>query len=259
MTTFHIPLLQLQIFFIIFARVAAIVMSIPVFSTRNVPVLVKVGLAFSISVILIPIVSLEHKNYFDSVISFAIGVTGEVILGVAIGLFVKMIFAGIQLAGQLAGYQMGLAIANVLAPDSSAQMPLISQVYQVAAVLVFLSINAHYLFLGAMIESFHIVPPFQFQLNSSLVEQIIGFGSGIFVTGLKIGAPVVAVLLFTSVAFGLIARTVPQMNVFIVAIPLKIGVGLLFIIFSLPYFTSILKQTFASMQSGVLSLLMSMK
>ena len=99
MTTFQIPLLQLQTFFIIFARVAAILMSIPVFSTRNVPVLVKAGLAFSITLVLFPMVSIEHKLYLDNIITFGIGVAGEVMLGVAIGLFVKMIFAGIQLAG----------------------------------------------------------------------------------------------------------------------------------------------------------------
>jgi flagellar biosynthetic protein FliR len=174
---------------------------------------------------------------------------------VAIGLMVQMILAGVQLAGQLAGYQMGLAIANVIDPDSSDQIPLISQFYQVFAILIFVTVNAHYWCLGAMMESFRLVPPFGFHLDNSLIEQLVRLGGDVFTIGVKVGAPVIVVLLLTSVSFGLIARTVPQMNVFIVAIPLKIAVGLLFVFFSLPYFSAYLQQLFATLGENILKLL----
>ena len=251
MTTLSIPLAQLQLFLIVVARVAAIIASIPVFGGRNIPVLLKVGLVLAISVLIFPQLSLEQNPFLKDGISFSVGLAGEVMLGVAIGLMVQMIFAGVQLAG----YQMGLAIANVIDPDSSDQIPLISQFYQVFAILIFVTVNAHYWCLGAMMESFRLVPPFGFHLDNSLIEQLVRLGGDVFTIGVKVGAPVIVVLLLTSVSFGLIARTVPQMNVFIVAIPLKIAVGLLFVFFSLPYFSAYLQQLFAALGENILKLL----
>jgi flagellar biosynthetic protein FliR len=255
MTTLTIPLPQLQVFFIVFVRVAAIVASMPVFSSRNIPVLLKAGLVLSVSVLVFPRLSIEGNPYHLDAVTFGIGLAGEVMLGVAIGLVAQMIFAGVQLAGELAGYQMGLAIANVIDPDSSAQIPMVSQLYQIFAVLIFVTVNAHYWCLGALMDSFQLVPPFSFHLHNSIVEQLIRLGGDVFTIGVKVGAPVIVVLMLTSVSFGLIARTVPQMNVFIVAIPLKIIVGLLFILFSLPYFSAYLQQLFTKMGESILRLL----
>jgi flagellar biosynthetic protein FliR len=166
-----------------------------------------------------------------------------------------MVFAGVQLAGELAGYQMGLAIANVIDPDSSAQIPMISQLYQIFAILIFVTVNAHYWCLSALMESFQLVPPFSFHLHNSIVAQLIRLGGDVFTIGVKVGAPVIVVLMLTSVSFGLIARTVPQMNIFIVAIPLKIMVGLLFVLFSLPYFSAYLQQLFTVMGESIMRLL----
>ena len=259
MATISFSLVQLQMFFAVLVRVAAILMSIPVFGGRSVPVVLKAGFVLAVSLVLYPLVQIEPLVQVAATPLFVIGLAGEVLLGVAVGLIVRTIFAGVQLAGQLSGYQMGMAIANVIDPDSSVQIPMISQFYQVLAILIFVTVNAHYWFLEAMQESFQLIPPYGFQLSASLMKQLIDLGSGIFIIGLKIGAPVMVVLLLTSVAFGLIARTVPQMNVFIGAIPLKIAVGLLFIFFSLPYCTAFLGQLFADLGSRIMLLLAAMK
>ena len=93
------------------------------------------------------------------------------------------------------------------------------------------------------------------KIVNSLIEQLVRLGGDVFTIGVKVGAPVIVVLLLTSVSFGLIARTVPQMNVFIVAIPLKIAVGLLFVFFSLPYFSAYLQQLFSALGESILKLL----
>ena len=259
MATIGFPLVQLQMFVAVLVRVAAILMSIPVFSGRNIPVALKAGFVLAVSLVLYPLVHIEVPVTVAATAPFMIGVAGEILLGVAIGLIVRTIFAGVQLAGQLAGYQMGMAIANVIDPDSSNQIPLLSQFYQTLAVLIFVSVNAHHWFLAAMQESFRLIPPYGFQLTRSLMGQLIQLGSGIFIIGLKIGAPVMVVLLLTSVAFALIARTVPQMNIFIVAIPLKIVVGFLFILFSLPYCSAFLADLFSELGGRILTMLAAMR
>ncbi|MCJ7615174.1 MAG: flagellar type III secretion system protein FliR [Desulfobacterales bacterium] len=258
MTTFNISLPQLQIFFLIFLRVSAIIMFIPIFDSRNIPVLFKAGLAFSISILLFPILKLDNIPFITSAIPFGIGVTGEILLGVIIGLSVSLIFAGIQLAGQLAGFQMGLAIANVMDPVTSAQVSVIAQLNNLLALLIFLTINAHHLFLRAIAESFRLVPPFDFQFSNSLVEHLISISGNMFIIAIKVGSPVIVALLLTSAAFGLISRTVPQMNVFLVAMPLKIVVGLLFLAFALPYLLPFFRQLFNESGRDILLLLRAM-
>ena len=245
-------------FFLVVIRVSAIVMTMPVFNSNSIPILFKLGLAFAISIVLFNILQLEPVAVSGEIFSFTIGVVGELMIGIIIGLSVRVIFAGIQIAGQLAGYQMGLAIANVMDPSSSEQLPILAQFNQLFAMLLLLIANAHHVFVRALVESYRLVPPFGFHFSNSLMQQLVELGESMFVTAIQVGAPIIAALLLTSVAFGLIARTVPQMNVFIVAMPLKIGVGLLFLGLSLPYFSSFLNTLFRGLGKNIFVLLKAM-
>ena len=142
--------------------------------------------------------------------------------------------------------------------SSSQQLPILSQFNQLFAMLLLLVTNAHHIFLLALSESYRLVPPFGFHFSNSLMQQIVDLGGKMFVIAVQVGAPIIAALLLISVAFGLIARTVPQMNVFIVAMPLKIGVGLLFLGFSLPYLSTYLNSLFRGLSQNIFLLLRAM-
>ena len=258
MISLNISLPQLQLFFFVFLRIGAILMSMPVFESNTMPHLFKIALAFAASLILFPILKLNPMPMTGSIFALIIGAAKEILLGLAIGFSVKFIFAGVQLAGQLAGYQMGLAIAQVLDPADSEQIPLLAQFNNLVALLIFLSINAHYWFIKALALSYRIVPPLSAHFGSAFGDQLIQLGGNIFVIAIQVGAPVIVVLLVTSAAFGLVARTVPQMNVFIVAMPLKIGVGLIFLGYSLPYFAAFLKKIFNGLGEHILIMLKAM-
>jgi flagellar biosynthesis protein FliR len=258
MVFLNISLPQLQLLFLVFLRVGAILMSIPIFDSRGIPFLFKMALAFATAIVLFPLLKLDVVPVTSDLFTLGISAAGEIFLGLAIGFSVKLIFAGIQLAGQLAGYQMGLAIANVMDPATSEQVPLLAQFNNLIGLLVFLSINAHYWFIKALTESFRLVPPLTVNFGNSLMEQFTRLSGNMFVIALQVGAPVIAAMLLTSVAFGLVARTVPQMNVFIVAMPLKIGVGLLFIGFGLPYFSAFLKNIFSDLGQNIILMLKAM-
>jgi flagellar biosynthetic protein FliR len=258
MISLNIPLLQIQLFFLAFLRIGAIIMSMPVFDSESIPVLFKLALSFATTIVLFPILKLNPEPVTANLATFGLGVAGEIFIGIVIGFAVRLIFAGIQLAGLLAGYQMGLAIANVMDPATSEQIPLLAQFNHLVALLIFITINAHYWFIRALAESFRIVPPLNVHLGNSLMEQLTHLAGNMFLIAIQVGAPVIAALLIASVSFGLIARTVPQMNVFVVAIPLNIGVGLLFFGFSLPYFSAFLKKIFSELGQNVLLLLRAM-
>lgn len=258
MISLNISLPQLQLFFLVFLRVGAILMSIPVFDSKSVPLFFKIALAFTTSMALFPLLELAPLPVLNNIFAMGVSVAGEILLGLVIGFSVKLIFAGIQLAGQLAGYQMGMALANVMDPSSSQQVPLLAQFNNLIGLLIFITINAHYWFIKALAHSFQLVPPLSVNFSRSLIEHLIKMSGNMFVIGIQIGAPVIAALLITSVAFGLIARTVPQMNVFIVAMPLKIGIGLLFLGLSLPYFSAFLVKIFNGLGQNIIFMLRAM-
>lgn len=230
-------------------------MSMPIFKSKSIPVLFKFGLALAASIILFPLLDLKAFPVLANLGNFAVGAIGEILLGITIGMAVNLIFVGLQMAGQISGYQMGMALARVMDPSAGQQVPLLAQFFQLFAFLIFLSINAHHWFLMALADSFQLVPPFGFKISGSLIEQLIHIAGNMFVIAIKVGAPVIAALLLTSVAFGLIARTVPQMNVLFVAMPLKIIIGLLFIGFSLPYLSSFLKTVFSKLGNTIFVLM----
>ena len=249
---------QLQMFFFVFLRVGAILMTLPVFESKSIPKMFKLTLAFAVSLILFPMLDLNPVPLTGSIVALGIGAAGEILLGLAIGFSIKLIFAGIQLAGQMAGYQMGFAIANVMDPDQSQQVLLLAQFNNLVALLLFLSVNAHYWFIRALTHSFRMIPPLNVHFGGSLMDYLIDMSGKMFVISIQVGAPIIAALLVTSVAFGLMARTVPQMNVFIVAMPMKIGVGFLFLGFSLPYFSAFLIKIFNGLGQHILNMLKAM-
>lgn len=255
MISFAYSMPQLQLLFFIFLRMGAIVLTAPVFDSPSIPVLFKAGLVFAVSLLLMPMLNLETISFQPGLLPFIIGALSEVIMGLMIGLSARILFAGVVMAGQLVGYQMGLAMANIMDPATSEQTPLLGQFNNLIAMLLFLTTDAHHLFVKALVASFQIVPPYGFHFSSAVADQLISFGGEMFVIAIKLGAPLIAVLLLMSVAFGLAARAVPQMNIFFVAGPLKIMVGLLFIVFSLPYMSAFMAALVGGLGQRVLRML----
>jgi flagellar biosynthetic protein FliR len=136
-----------------------------------------------------------------------------------------------------------------------AQIPILAQLYNLTAMLVFLAVNAHHMFFAALVESYGILPPMSISLSAGLVETMMQLAGNMFVVAIKIGAPLVAVLLVTTIGLGLVARTVPQMHIFVVAMPLKIVLGLVFIIIVAPYLTAYLIDLFSAYRVNLYKLI----
>ena len=253
MASFTIPVDQISLLLFIFLRVTLILLFLPLFDNRSVPALVKAGLCFAISILFVPLLAIDNVPDFSAGVPIVVGIVSEVLMGIGIGLCIKLIFTGVQLGGQLAGYQMGLALANVLDPNTGAQNSVVAQFKYLAAMLIFLSIDGHHWFLRAMTDSFAIMPPFGFHLTDSVMVYFLSLVGKMFVISVKLSAPVIVSMLFTSVALGLVARTVPQMNVFFVAMPAKIIVGFIFIGLMLPMFSSYLVQMFNKLGTIILT------
>jgi flagellar biosynthetic protein FliR len=247
MLSLAVPLQLIQVSLFVFVRIASMLFMMPLFDMRTIPIFFKVALALGITFLVVTTLNFEDVALHPGAVGFGLGIVREVLVGVILGISVRILFAAVQLAGQTMGMQMGMALANVMDPSTQSQGSVISLLVNIIAILLFLTLNAHHAVIRGILDSFQVVPPYQFTFTTPLFEELMRLGGEMFALSVKIGAPVIVALLLTSAALGLVARTVPQMNVFIVAFPIKILVGLFFLAVSIPFMLSFLKQLFESL------------
>lgn len=200
----------------------------PLFSTFPVPMQVKIGLAALSAFIMYPFVlqtvSFELPN--DLILLSSL-LFKELLIGVMIGFCASLIFTGIQIGGQILSIQMGLAIANALDPVTKQQVPIVGQFYLFMASMVFIYLNGHLWLFSTVQASYTSIPAgLNFDFTSQLTGQIIYFASQLFVIAFSIIMPIFQVLFITTILMGFMAKVMPQMNIFMVAMPMKIYVGL---------------------------------
>ena len=252
-------LAQFQAWVIVLIRVASILFLMPLLGTRYVPNLVKVGLALVTSLLLVPLVAVEGQAAWFEPLGFIVVLIAELMIGLILGLAVKLIFTGIQLAGEFMGYQMGLAMASLLDPQSGMNTTVVAEFNYLLGLLLFLSLDGHHWFFKALVESFREITPGGLHLKSGLYHYLIQLSGKMFVIAMKLAAPVTAIVLFTQIALGLTAKMVPQINLLMASFPLTIGLGLLFWMFSVdlfaPYFKSLFEEAGREMVKTVLPLI----
>ena len=203
---------------------------------------------------MVPIESLpEPRGLFD----LAIHIATDAAIGLAIAFAVRLIFTAVQVAGTMVDFQMGFGVVNVIDPQTQAQVSITAQFQNILAVLIFLASDAHHFIIGAVVQSFDLINLAQVDFSNVTPELILRYFSSMFVIAIKIAAPIMAILFFLSVGLGLVARTVPQMNVFIVGFPLQIGVGLLMVALAMPFFSLVLQNQISELPARLAGLMRS--
>ncbi len=228
----HIAVPQFHSLLVVLVRVGGILAAWPILGSRSIPVHIKVSLVLALGLVLLPLVRIAGLP--GDPLSMAAGAAAEFLVGMVIGLAVRLVFAGIELAGELVGIQMGLSVASLIDPSTAAPAPLMSQFHLLVASLVFLSLNAHVAVVQAVAGSFDLIPPFGAGLSAPLLEEVLRLSHGLFVTALKLAAPVLAATLLTNLGMAVLGRGVAQVNVFVLTFPLAIAVGFLVLGAALP-------------------------
>ncbi len=217
-------------FLFVLLRTTGLIFSAPFLGDRQIPVQVKLVLSLMLSFAIytsLPQVSL-HINSLPYFVFLSIG---EVLFGLALGMLASLPFFAVQLAGQISGYQMGLAVANVFDPGSMNRQSVISSFLFWTTILVFFLSNFHLVFFIVLRDSFVSFPlAFDFVITPDKVADLQKLVSALFFISAQIGAPIMLTLLLVMIALGLITRLIPQMNIFIVGIPVQIIVGMLVLI-----------------------------
>lgn len=224
-----------------FFRILAIFATEPVFGNRSIPARTKIGLAALFAILLAPSLGPMPNVEPGSAMGLLI-LLQQVVIGLAIGFSMRIVYTAVEMAGHLAGLQMGLGFATFYDPQNAAQVPIMAQFMSLLAVLIFLTMNGHQLVLMAIAESFHELPVSAQPFSPLGWKAVASWGSEIFRIGVLLSMPVVAALLVTNLSIGIMTRAAPQLNIFAVGFPITLTVGFLVLAISLPYLAPLIGQ-----------------
>lgn len=227
---------QMGILILIFARIVGMLLTAPIFSQNNIPTNVKLGFSLILAFILLPIMKVPANLQLDNFFELMLLGSKELLLGMMIGFICYLFFSVVYIAGHMIDMEVGFSMASVLNPmDENDEITLNANLIFTMAVLVFLSVNGHHTLIQALKQSFDIVPLGKLNINGMMIEKLISIFISIFIIAFKFSAPIVVAIFLTNVLLGILARTMPQMNVFVVGAPIKIllGIIVLFVVFPL--------------------------
>lgn len=217
--------------------------------------MVKAAAILAMTLVLFPIVRANIPQMPTDTISLAILVIREILVGFSLSLLSQAIFSAVEFCGQLVSMQMGLSMASMLDPDAGQQTPVLATLQGLLAMLLFMTLGVHHLFIRAIIESYDLIPVGAWHMSGGLIHFIITAISGLFILAVKLAAPVMVSILAADVVLGIMARSFPRMNIFMISFPLKIGLGFLVLGFSIMVFSQTLSDAFGVLSPQIRTLL----
>lgn len=232
---------KISILLLIFVRVSAFFVSVPLFSYRTIPPQMRIALAFVLAWMMYYTFSIEAIP-FDG--NYILLVLKEAVIGLMLGLTAYIIMSAVQIAGGFIDFQMGFALANIVDPQTGAQSPLMGQFFNFLALLTLLAINGHHLLLDGIFYSYQFLPMEQMFPNfgsEDTVKFIMKMFAAVFVVAFQMSAPIVATLFLVTIALGITGKTVPQMNIFVIGFPIKIAVGFLVLIITMAVMVEVMQ------------------
>lgn len=224
-------------------RILALIASAPILGNPGVPTRVKIGLAFLITVAVAPTLGPMPQVEPGSHAGLLI-LAQQIVIGMAMGLTIRIVFVAVEMAGELIGLQMGLGFATFFNPMTKGFTPVIGQFLGLLATLAFLALNGHLQIIAVLSESFHALPISGDVLAANGFRTLANWGGKIFIAGVLLSLPPMAALLITNLALGVLTRAAPQLNIFAVGFPLTLAIGMLTLSLTLPYFAPVLERLF---------------
>jgi flagellar biosynthetic protein FliR len=215
---------QIQVFLLAFARISTMIALLPIFGSQQIPIPLKAGLAFFLTVILYPMVHPSGGAAFPTTTGlFALMFVKELFIGMVIGFVASLIFTAVQFAGYLIDVLTGFSFVELVDPFSDTSVSIFGQFNVLVFTILFFALNGHYFLLLAIEKSFAVIPLLGVHIaEGPLAHVLIKAVGDVLVVGFRFSAPIFVTLFLTQVALAVVARTVPQINVFFVGIPLNI-------------------------------------
>ncbi len=234
---FDVP--SLTAFMLVMSRISAFIFTSPLLSSSSISYKIKVVFCLIFSFLMYSILPPHNHKLINDSHPLFFGIIFEIVTGALLGFVMNLLFMAVNFFAGVAGYQMGMAIVNLYDPQYSQQTPILALFLNMTALLLFFASNMHHFLIIGLHESFHhltLSPDIWINFD---VSKLIAWTSKVFTLGLKMGIPIVGFMFCVEVVLGLTARAVPQMNIFMVGFPIKIGVGLLLFLACLGAFSAL--------------------
>ena len=247
---------NILIFVLIFTRISGMIFSMPLISTYPIPQQVKIWLGALVAFILFPMVA-AHQSFIipNSIPEVLVYLVREFAIGYVIGFCANFLFAAVQIGGEFVSIQIGVSMSQVLDPATGESTQILSQMYTYLATMVFVGLNAHQWLFAAIYRSFQVFPPgIEYIFTGNIVSQVLHMSSEMFVIGISMILPIFCVMFVSEVLMGFMSKMMPQMNIFMVAIPLKIYIGIVLILMFLSPTVSYLIAVTQNYLKGILNL-----
>lgn len=234
-------------------RILALVASAPVIGNRQIPARVKVGFAMLITFLIAPTLDIPSGIEASSGAGLFI-LAQQMLIGLAMGFSMRLVFTAIEMAGDLIGMQMGLGFASFYDPLNSTNTQVIAQFLGIITALAFLSMNGHLYMLTTLAESFQVFPISTQVPSASAMHTLALWGGSIFSQALRLSLPLIGALLITNLALGILTRSAPQLNIFAIGFPITLVVGFATLMLTLPYLSTILETYMQAGQDTMLNI-----
>jgi len=225
------------------ARVLALMATAPVFSNQGIPTQIRVIIGLAVGLGLAPALPPMPAISPGSWLGIAVLVQ-QVLIGMTLGFTMRIAFSAVDMAGELIGLQMGLSFATFYDPQNSSQTPVVSEFLGLVATLLFLAMNGHLLLLSVLAESFKLLPVSATPFAVKGFSTLLSWAATLFSAGLMLALPLIAALLITNIALGVLARIAPALNIFAIGFPVTIVSGFAVLMLSLPYFGAALERLY---------------
>lgn len=239
---------QYQIFLLVMIRTSGIFIFSPFFSAQNVPNTMKIGLTFSVSLLMTSILPFVPTLNNETLILL---IFKELMVGVIIGFISYSFFTAFYVMGQIIDMNIGFGMVNVVDPQNKVQVPLMGNFYHIFAFLMMLSTDGHHIIISALVDSYNFIPIGSFKYTEVTMNLLVDTLAKAFEMGFKLSFPIVATIFLTDIVLGIMSKTIPQMNVFVVGMPLKAMLGLLIVFMSMPIFYGTISKIFEFIISDI--------
>lgn len=246
---------NLILFVVVLTRLSGMMTTSPLISAYPIPMQIKVWFMASVAFIMFPMVMATAGFEMPTNIpALSIILLKEFLIGYIAGFVANIVFVGVEISAELISMQMGLTAAQAMNPMTGDTSPILSQAYTILASFIFIGLNGYQWIFSAIYKTFQIMPPgYNFAISGQFSHNIIYLTSQIFIIGLSIALPIFSVLFITDVLLGFVAKMMPKMNIFMVAMPLKIYLGLILFIMLIEPMSSYIATLFEKYLSGIVS------
>lgn len=232
---------DLLLFLLVMMRCLGLFLTAPIFQSRLIPPQVKIGFSALLALLCLPLVRGNAPVFSSPSFPYLVALFREVFLGITFGIVTNLIFSSVQIAGEIIDFQIGFSYVNVVDPLSGLGASVMGQFYLLLATMYYLGIGGYRLTIEGLVRSFTLVPPGGFVVRTELAPSFVRLVGEVMLLALRFGAPVIVALFLANFTLAVLSRAIPQMNVFIVGLPLNVGIGFFIALSTLPYLLPLLE------------------